>query len=244
MTVRRPLLQLPLLVAGITAPTEELLRMVGVPVVTCNAEIAAEVLAETDGCRFLITDSRLPHGLRGLRTAASQQQTIDLASLAAGEAKATAADVPELEIIRSLKARIEELGGVWLRISEWPYPYQHAVCEQQSAAPVSELTWHTQGDVLRRWLHARQRLTVCVQQIDMEYRIDCQGLDDSWVPTLELWRGSHVATIPLSGPQLRIPTDGLIYVHDVIDRRAGFPTEAIMRLFANLDRTVVYRQSA
>jgi hypothetical protein len=130
------LAELPLMVAGIPEPVVAVLRRAGLPV----RELPKVTLA-AEGCgRFLLFDARVPASVTRMRTARKQGlEAIDLAeidrSLPGGlwdfdDDPASAANSlrhgPKA-FLEQLKLRLESLGGVWLRIAEYPYPYRSAL---------------------------------------------------------------------------------------------------------------------
>lgn len=120
------------MLAGVPRPVRELLRAAGLPV-----EFLPQVTLLASGSgRFLLFDSRSPASVAQSRNAASQGLIpLDLRALseqpdwpesneASFDATASAAAGAFLE---RLKLEIEQRGGIWVRISDYPFPYQSAI---------------------------------------------------------------------------------------------------------------------
>jgi hypothetical protein len=132
MTRPSPLPDLPLMLAGVPRPVRALLHAAGLPVEFLPP---VTLLASGSG-RFLLFDSHSPASVAQSRTAASQGLIpLDLRALSeqadwpessemAFDATASAAAGTFLE---RLKLELEQRGGIWLRISDYPFPYQSAI---------------------------------------------------------------------------------------------------------------------
>lgn len=129
---------LPLMLAGVPRPVKELLREAGIP-----AEALPDVplLAAGTG-RFVLFDPHSSRSAARARRAASHGlKTIDLRTLA-GSSK----DIQELALehetgwslagecaaakafLEQLKSAVELQGGAWVRLADYPFPYQSAIC--------------------------------------------------------------------------------------------------------------------
>lgn len=130
------LAELPLMVSGIPESVVAVLRRAGLPV-----RDLPKVALAAEGCgRFLLFDARVPASVTRMRSARKQGlEPIDLAeidrSLPGGlwdfdDDPASAANslrTGPKAFLEQLKLRLESLGGVWLRIAEYPYPYRSAL---------------------------------------------------------------------------------------------------------------------
>src|SRR5262245_54212058 len=130
--------ELPLMLAGIPRPVEALLREAGIP-----AEPLPQLplLAAGTG-RFVLFDGRSPRGACRARRAAGQGlRPIDIQEFLpdAGELEPQHDDFsrgwrPALPktaaraFLERLKAGVEARGGVWVRLADYPFPYQSAIC--------------------------------------------------------------------------------------------------------------------
>lgn len=126
------------MLAGVPRPVRELLREAGIP-----AEALPEVplLAAGTG-RFVLFDPKNSRSAARARRAASHGlKPIDLRALAA-----SSGDLEELSLehetgwrmagecaaarafLEQLKAAVEAQGGAWVRLADYPFPYQSAIC--------------------------------------------------------------------------------------------------------------------
>jgi hypothetical protein len=71
--------------------------------------------------------------------------------------------------------------------------------------------WKTTFTRLNRWWRAREAMQLVVRAEGESFAIDADGLPGGWKPTVELWRGRHVARLPLQGPSLRFQRGALAY---------------------------------
>ncbi len=125
--------QLPLMLAGIPRPIADLLREAGVPVARLNRE----PLAAHGGGRFVLFDSRSSESSTRARQARRQGlELIDLAEFTTAFGRSlfpwirrdSAADrIIAGEVLDRLKVELENRGGIWLRVADYPFPYQSAV---------------------------------------------------------------------------------------------------------------------
>jgi hypothetical protein len=126
--VRLP--DLPLMLAGVPQPVADLLREAGVP-----AEPLPEIplLAAGTG-RIVLFDANSRRSVTRARKASAQGlKPINVRELAgiprdldAGE-PASSAGTPAL-FLDQLKTAVEQQRGAWVRLSEYPFPYQSAIC--------------------------------------------------------------------------------------------------------------------
>jgi hypothetical protein len=138
MTATAQLPELPLMLAGVPRAVETLLREAGIP-----AESLPKVPLLASGAgRFVVYDSKSPRSsARARRAAGCGLKPIDLREFlpsgddVAGLSVESQSGWPmgvESPMARSclekLKAAVEALGGVWLRLSDYPFPYQSAIC--------------------------------------------------------------------------------------------------------------------
>jgi hypothetical protein len=129
--------ELPLMLAGIPRPVESLLREAGIP-----AEPLPQLplLAAGTG-RFVLFDGRSPRGAaRARRVAAHGLRPIDIQDfLPAAEELGPDQDDDKSDwrpamsngtaraFLERLKAGVEARGGVWVRLADYPFPFQSAI---------------------------------------------------------------------------------------------------------------------
>jgi len=134
---------LPLMLAGVPRPVTELLREAGIP-----AEPLPDVplLAAGTG-RFVLFDSKNSRSAARARRAASHGlKPIDLRALSTRVGDGPSRDFEELSLdhetswrmagecaasrnfLEQLKLAVETQGGAWVRLADYPFPYQSAIC--------------------------------------------------------------------------------------------------------------------
>lgn len=298
MTVANHLPHLPLMLAGIPRPIAELLREVGLP----TAELPRVALTAGGAGRFVLYDSRSTRSAARARRARSQGlEPIDIARLGAGLTvtplslwgrgrSESLADQPAAarDFLDRLKAELEIRGGVWLRLSDFPFPYQSAVClsvacesdeftdgaatatrlpgwmtewvgahdhsgqplfiRESASRPhrVEDLTslvgnaarcslmWQTTFGEFARWWTIRRQAELQVWRTDAGYEIHASGDNPSFPLSIEIWRGTHLATLPVQQPVLNLRDDGLVFLQSQNKSPAGLavPGEHILPLAA------------
>jgi len=132
---------LPLLLAGIPGPLGNRLRATGLPVAVWQ-----EGLPNYDAtlrARIVVFDSRTVTGQKQSQLAQSRgMKTIDVASLESKDPGGRIADgslftgrstqarrLARARFFDQFKRRVEQLGGFWMRLADYPFPYQAALCE-------------------------------------------------------------------------------------------------------------------
>lgn len=138
MTEPTQLPDLPLMLAGVPRPVAELLREAGIP-----AETLPDIPLFAAGAgRFVLFDAHNSRSAALARRAASQGlKLIDLREFlptADGRAplsfdedagwRLAAESASAKAFLERLKAAVEARGGVWVRLSDYPFPYQSALC--------------------------------------------------------------------------------------------------------------------
>ena len=163
--------QLPLMLVGLPPTVKELLRQAGIPVAALPRGPAR---ADEIG-RFVLYDSQNPGSLdRALRAQRQGLELIDLAILEQGLApdpsshsglqvgshsihsslRSTNTDLPASPVLLldQLKRELEARGGIWLRVADYPYPYQGAfsLAIEHAGADLAQLPGLAAG--LPRWV--------------------------------------------------------------------------------------------
>ena len=116
---------LPLLLAGLPQQVQNLLQAVGVPAQAYSA-------GNADVGRFVLFDSRRPHSVQQARQARrAGRRPIDIADCGWPAENLGPNDSVRpfaARFIQRLKEDLETQGGLWLRIADFPFPYQSALC--------------------------------------------------------------------------------------------------------------------
>lgn len=145
--------QLPLMLAGVPRPIAELLRETGIP----TAPLPRVALTASGTGRFVLYDSRsVTSAVRAKRAKRQGLEPIDVASFASalGDRSPTwgaldrtspTVHMAARTFLEQLKLELEIRGGVWLRLADYPFPYQSAIAiavehASEDLAELGELT--------------------------------------------------------------------------------------------------------
>jgi hypothetical protein len=228
MTRLSPLPDLPLMLAGVPRPVGELLRAAGLPVESLP-QVA--LLASGSG-RFLLFDSRSPTSVAQSRRAARQGLIpLDLRALSeqadwpeSGETPFdSATSAAAAAFLERLKLEIEQRGGIWIRVSDYPFPYQSAIgiALEHSADDVTDiasaaraLPGKTTHFVSSRFRGAALQELAQIP-VELGWRIDQEDCEGSgrktlarWEARLERFRGAGLDPrgLFLANPDLPLPS--------------------------------------
>lgn len=292
-------ISLPMLLSGLPMLAVNWLRIAGVPTVPFQSKPLFRQ-GETAVGQILVFDARDATARLDARIAReSGAEIINVADLlprdiiqpAAPGIKRQESEGYSLQSLRSvffdeLKQRVESAGGFWLRLADYPFPYQSVVCcaadaedelqrlateyavevyqatakqspttdetavewmtrlhaagqpmflgcydtvpidaESEIAAVMGgdeiPLMWQTTGDEFRRWCGVRAGLTLSATKTNSVYRVRHNGDCDRFRPTIELWLGSHVASLPLADSEMTLREDGILFVQEQRRHAAG-----------------------
>ena len=132
---------LPLLLAGVPGPFGNRLRESGLPVAVLADGLQGPGLPSEAG--IVVFDSRTAAGQDpSLRTQIHGRKTIDVASLDGNVpgsrvvdgslfsgASTQARRLARARFFDRFKRRLEQVGGFWMRLADFPFPYQAVLCE-------------------------------------------------------------------------------------------------------------------
>ncbi len=295
---------LPLLISGLPVFATEWLRVAGIPVLPFQASILSRQGGTAAG-QILVFDARNASGRLDSRMAREcGAEVINVADLLPrteklpqnGERVVNEQETARLQPHRAaffdeLKLRIESAGGFWLRLADYPFPFQSVLCrcrnlaqdlqrfsenfaiasddiescidhqsrtatreksiawmrerhacgrpifvddtESQthpgdSASPLAmdpsefPLMWQTTGEEFLTWCRLRSRLNLTAWKTGTTYRIQCSGDVAGFRPTIGLWLGSHVASLPLTEDSMTFREEGILFVQEHHRHAAGF----------------------
>ncbi|MSR59955.1 MAG: hypothetical protein EXS05_20340 [Planctomycetaceae bacterium] len=74
------------------------------------------------------------------------------------------------------------------------------------------LLWQTSLGEFARWWQMRRNLRIQVWRRNAGCEIHADGEFGLFPWGIEIWRGNHLATVPLKTPELHVPDDGLVYL--------------------------------
>lgn len=218
--------ELPLVICRLENKAVDLLREAGVPIVPLE-EKAPQGLS----VRFALYDSRCSDSCRLAERARSHgMQPLDVAGLP-GFARSRAFRLSQAQLgnegtrrpapgwLGGLKDRLESAGGLWARIAAFPYPWRGARLDDgrrigvdaRAGSGSAHFVWRTDESELHRWQHVRRGLSLRVARPARRFRIECEFDSRIFRPALEIWRGAHVAVVPLLPPSMLIAEDGLVF---------------------------------
>lgn len=88
------------------------------------------------------------------------------------------------------------------------------------------LAWRTTPKQFADWRAAYAQLPLRLRTIDSRCEIESQFDPRGLQPALEIWRGSHVASIPLTQPHLSIELGGLVFQQNAGRHPAGLAADS------------------
>jgi hypothetical protein len=84
------------------------------------------------------------------------------------------------------------------------------------------LLWRAEQSDFAQWWRLRNHLELKLWQSPTHYRVDCPKTDTSFCPVLEIWRGNHLACVPLRSESIVVRKDGLVFQQQPNRHPAGF----------------------
>ncbi|MCA9114235.1 MAG: hypothetical protein KDA79_04065, partial [Planctomycetaceae bacterium] len=219
-------------------------------------------------------------------------------------------------LLLRLKFAVEQAGGMWLRVGDYPYPYRSVLCTgnetvcdavlpadlvpadwKEPAVPVAReqnyqawllrryrsglpvctgwqesasqgelereaassgsglprllgdstkcpLLWVASGASYQAWREIRRQLKISVSLHEGSWDIRCRGWSAGAMPSLELWRGNHVASFPLRWPVQRVQESDLIFVRDEERHPAGIAARELRPALDTISRARYQRPAA
>lgn len=114
---------LPLVLAGLPRGVRDVLRTAGVP-----AKAVPECSLEETG-RFVLFDSRRSRSAQQARAAMRLGlKTIDVAECHLPEEDVPLSGSQATHLVTVIKEQLETQGGVWVRIGDYPFPFESVLC--------------------------------------------------------------------------------------------------------------------
>ena len=89
-------------------------------------------------------------------------------------------------------------------------------------SPGLPLLWRTNPAEFAAWWRERDRLQVKLWQSPTHYRVDCSPSPTADCPVLEIWRGRHMASVPLRSESIVVRKEGLVFQQQPLRHPAGF----------------------
>jgi hypothetical protein len=82
--------------------------------------------------------------------------------------------------------------------------------------------WRAEPADFAQWWQHRNQLQLAIWQTPTHYHVNCSNTSDSFCPVLEIWRGGHMASVPLRSESLLVRKDGLVFQKPPARHPAGF----------------------
>jgi|GEM_PF-1843507 len=145
MSVSRHLPEYPILLAGVATPVVKGLREMGLPVTELHDDLAQLSGYQLSRWNLLLVGSQKTFNEQDLQILSHCKiPVIDLSEFtsksASGRAKnelgtASRTDIEQFhsQFVIQLKERLQQTGGAWMRVGDYPYPYQGVICYGESA---------------------------------------------------------------------------------------------------------------
>lgn len=206
----------PLYSAGLPERVETLLRRSGVPI---SALTSAEWLATSPPAEWpnalVLFDSRAPASrANALGVRDFGVSTLDVAPECSQHAISTSSSGSDNAFIKAIKLQVESRGFLWIRLSELPHPFQSVGTETVEPIKKSELSslqWSTTREELAEWNEFRSRVLLRVRSFENTFQIESEVPSDAFLPTVDIWRGRHVASLPALPGSHRIEERNLVF---------------------------------
>lgn len=146
MSVSRHLPEYPILLAGVATPVVKGLRELGLPVTELHEDLAQLSGYQMSRWNLLLVGSQKTFDAPDLKTLSDCQiPVIDLSEFVSESAKGrtkselgkkseSSCEQFTSSFVTQLKERLHQTGGAWIRIGDYPYPYQGVICYGESAS--------------------------------------------------------------------------------------------------------------
>ncbi len=142
MSSPRRVHELPLLAIGLPQVLSDWLHLAGVPVVPVNSPQSRMLSGGNSAAQLVLYDSRNLQTARDVRR--FQERGVRLVDTSAvwergpvGSNNARNERQARSRMLELLKVKIERAGGLWLRLADYPFPFQSAACFGTKGASIS-----------------------------------------------------------------------------------------------------------
>ncbi|QDT29712.1 hypothetical protein [Gimesia panareensis] len=177
MSVSRQLPDYPILLSGVAAPVAKGLREMGLPVTELHDDLAQLSGYQSSSWNLLLVGSQKTFNERDLQLLSHCRiPLVDLAEFTSQKAEARTRDELNQKstfgieqfnaafVIR-LKDKLQQTGGTWMRLSDYPYPYQGVICYGE-AIP---------GEDFREFSNVMSPLPVPLEQLHLHAEADWEA---------------------------------------------------------------------
>jgi hypothetical protein len=181
MSVSRHLPEYPILLAGVATPVVKGLREMGLPVAELHEDLAQLAGYQTSNWNLLLVGAQKTFNAQDLQTLSHCQiPVVDLSEFTSeatvgrlkhelGTKSNTGSEQFNSALVIQLKERVQQTGGAWIRLADFPYPYQGVICYGESAL----------GKEFREFSNVMSPLTVPLEMLHLKAEYDWQGKSDS-----------------------------------------------------------------
>ncbi len=280
--------KLPLLLLGIPIAVEQMLRQIGVPIARFTLDLAnSDAQRHRPGSIVLFDSNNKASHSEAWLAERNGLAAIDVAPFltggqtTAGRLSNRHSPPPSSKVgalVERLKQQVEARDGVWVRVGDYPYPYQSAAflpsdanlsesavdadVKHDNSAPdwlqhrysaglpivaddpsvrqrvstkffhaektfdTFPLLWRTTREEFGRWWRCRMEVQVQVWNQDREFQIQSRGDSGGFRPTLELWIGDHMASLPLTPGSMRLHAQGIAFVRESARNPGGLTADS------------------
>lgn len=224
----------PLYAAGLPVWLMDALRRDGVAIddfQTASYPSACKDLVDINFA--LLYDSRMPDVREASAQVTARGATaIDIAGILAkweSQAEADTGNATAVSgLIEQISNALEAAGFYWVRVADYPHPYQEARPPESALRRVSHSTnrptadtnhneddaglcWRPNADEHQVWSRFRKSIVFGCRSNDGRLAIDGEFPRVGMQPALEIRRESHIARIPLKSGTTRIYAGALIF---------------------------------
>tara|TARA_R110002111_G_scaffold177322_1_gene243444 strand:+ start:87206 stop:88216 length:1011 start_codon:yes stop_codon:yes gene_type:complete len=181
MSVSRHLPEYPILLAGVAAPVVKGLREMGLPVTELQDDLAQLSGYQLSRWNLLLVGSRKFFNEQDLQTLSHCKiPVIDLSEFSSesatgrtknelGKKSRTGIEQFNSQFVIQLKERLQQTGGAWMRVGDYPYPYQGVICYGESAL----------GSEFREFSNVMSPLPVPLELLHLKSEYDWQQNSDT-----------------------------------------------------------------
>lgn len=181
MSVSRHLPEYPILLAGVATPVVKGLREMGLPVTELQDDLAQLAGYQPSNWNLLLVGAQKTFNTQELQTLSHCNiPVIDLSEFASetavgrtknelGTKPRTGKELFNSAFVIQLKERVQQTGGAWIRLGDYPYPYQGVICYGESAL----------GKEFREFSNVMSPLPVPLELLHLKAENDWMGKSDN-----------------------------------------------------------------
>ncbi len=180
MSVSRHLPEYPILLAGVATPVVKGLRELGLPVTELHEDLAQLSGYQLSRWNLLLVGSQKTFNEQDLqRLSQCKIPMIDLSEFTSDSASArmknelgtksvTGCEKFTSSFVTQLKKRLHQTGGAWIRVGDYPYPYQGVICYGETAL----------GKDFREFSNVMSPLPIPLELLHLKSESDWHGKQD------------------------------------------------------------------